>query len=112
MSGRMPARSSIRELAGTDHFCRRGNFFLPTLPLDYALESDFSFEKLPTMNEREIFTAAMQQSDVAARAAFLKQACGEDAALRERVHGLLVAHEQLGTFMDSSSSPDIVDPPI
>jgi WD40 repeat protein len=64
------------------------------------------------MNEREIFTLALQQPDVAAREAFLNQACGDDAALRERVNGLLAAHQQLESFMDSPSSVDTVDRPI
>lgn len=61
------------------------------------------------MNEREIFTAAVQQSDVSARDAYLAKACGDNAGLRERVCALLVEHERLGNFMESPSSLDIFD---
>jgi hypothetical protein len=48
------------------------------------------------MSEREIFLAAIDLPDPAARAAFLDRACGGDAALRERVEALLTAHAGAG----------------
>ena len=53
------------------------------------------------MNEREIFVAALKKSDPTERAAYLAEACGSDAALREQVEALLGEHEQLGSFLES-----------
>ena len=41
------------------------------------------------MSERDIFLAALEIADPAARAAYLAEACGADAGLRRRVDGLL-----------------------
>ncbi|MDB5389817.1 MAG: pknB 29 [Planctomycetaceae bacterium] len=49
------------------------------------------------MSEREIFLEAMNRADKAARAAYLDQACGTDAALRRRI-------EELLGFLDSDHS--------
>jgi WD40 repeat protein/serine/threonine protein kinase len=46
------------------------------------------------MSERDIFAAAMRKTEPAERAAFLEQACAGDAALRQRVEMLLLAHDQ------------------
>jgi serine/threonine protein kinase/tetratricopeptide (TPR) repeat protein len=43
------------------------------------------------MNEREVFIAALQIDDPAARAAYLDQACGGDNELRKRLDVLLIA---------------------
>lgn len=42
---------------------------------------------------KELFVAALEVPAGEARNAFLQQACGEDAALRERVEVLLAAHD-------------------
>jgi tetratricopeptide (TPR) repeat protein/serine/threonine protein kinase len=63
------------------------------------------------MTEREIFTAALHQESPAERAAYLDAACGNDAALRERVESLLAEHEQLGSFMEVSAPDATVDSP-
>jgi hypothetical protein len=47
-----------------------------------------------------IFEAALELPEEQ-RAAFLKQACADDAALRQRVEALLRAHEAAGTFMEN-----------
>jgi WD40 repeat protein/serine/threonine protein kinase len=52
------------------------------------------------MNEREIFSAAVQQQDLAERAAYLEQACAGDGPLRQRVEVLLHAHEMAGSFLE------------
>src|SRR5579862_6408561 len=39
------------------------------------------------------------------RAAYLDEACGEDAVLRQRVVALLRAHEAAGKFMDNPAMP-------
>jgi WD40 repeat protein/serine/threonine protein kinase len=51
------------------------------------------------MNERDIFTAALQIADPVERAAFLDQACVNDSALRQRIDALLQAHENAGSFL-------------
>jgi serine/threonine protein kinase/tetratricopeptide (TPR) repeat protein len=56
------------------------------------------------MSEREIFVAALAKSDPRARAAYLAQACGDDAALRRRVDSLVHEHEQLGSFLESPAA--------
>ena len=48
---------------------------------------------------QEVFLAAVELP-VAARAAFLDRECGGDAELRERVEGLLSAHEASGSFLN------------
>jgi hypothetical protein len=52
------------------------------------------------MTECEIFMAAVEKDDPSERAAYLDQACGADASLRQRVEALLRSHEQSATFMD------------
>jgi regulation of enolase protein 1 (concanavalin A-like superfamily) len=51
------------------------------------------------MNQRDIFAAAVQIADRLARAAYLEQACGDDASLRQRVEILLRAHDSAGDFL-------------
>ncbi len=53
------------------------------------------------MTEREIFIAAVQKDGAAERAAYLQEVCGVDAALRERVEGLLRIHANAGSFLES-----------
>jgi hypothetical protein len=50
------------------------------------------------MNERAIFTEALDRDTPADRAAYLDTACAGDPALRERVEALLRSHEQAGEF--------------
>jgi WD40 repeat protein/serine/threonine protein kinase len=57
------------------------------------------------MNERDIFIAALRQPDLAARVAYLAEACGTDRALRGRVEELLREQEQLGSFLESPAAP-------
>jgi WD40 repeat protein/serine/threonine protein kinase len=51
------------------------------------------------MSERDLFIAALQKDDPAERAAFLDQACGGDAALRQRIEVLLHAHAGAADFL-------------
>jgi WD40 repeat protein/serine/threonine protein kinase len=53
------------------------------------------------MSERDIFIAAIQLDDPAGRGEFLRDACGADGALRERVEGLLHVYDRDGTFPES-----------
>ncbi|MEX0676947.1 MAG: protein kinase [Pirellulales bacterium] len=48
----------------------------------------------------KIFGEALTRADAAARAAYLDQACGDDAPLRERVEALLAAHDDAGSFLE------------
>ena len=52
------------------------------------------------MSERDIFTAAREMSDPAARSAYLDGACGGDPGLRSRVEVLLRAHGQPDSLLD------------
>ncbi|MFI5461563.1 MAG: tetratricopeptide repeat protein [Isosphaerales bacterium] len=47
------------------------------------------------------FAQALEKSDPSERAAYLDQACGADAELRQRVERLLQAHDQAGDFLES-----------
>jgi WD40 repeat protein/serine/threonine protein kinase len=53
------------------------------------------------MNERELFLAALEKDDSTERAAYLAQACGDDANLRQRIERLLRLHGEAGSFLDS-----------
>src|SRR5438876_6522803 len=65
------------------------------------------------MNEREVFIGAIQLDDPAARGEFLQRACATDAALRERVEGLLSVYDRPGNFPQSPvARPEVtVDQP-
>ena len=71
------------------------------------------------MSEREIYAAASERSDPAARAAFLDEACGGDTALRSRVEQLLsdapastpaVAEGYTRTLPPGAGHPDFAVP--
>lgn len=52
------------------------------------------------MNERTLFTNALEKEDPAQRQSYLDEACAGDAALRERVEALLRSHQRQGPFLD------------
>jgi serine/threonine protein kinase/tetratricopeptide (TPR) repeat protein len=54
---------------------------------------------------KEIFLAAVDKATPAERAAYLDQACSGDPALRQRVEGLLQAHDEPGTFLRGARAP-------
>src|SRR5437773_5971920 len=56
--------------------------------------------------ELEIFAGALKSTDPEQRAAYLDQACGGDAELRQRVEALLKAHADAGTFLQSPAVPE------
>ena len=56
---------------------------------------------------RTIFNEALDLNDAAARERFLEEACGADAALRERVEKLLHAHDEADGFLPQASAPAI-----
>ena len=53
----------------------------------------------PTMNERDVFIAALQIESRAQRQAYLDEACGSDEELRLQVAALLATHERAGNFL-------------
>jgi WD40 repeat protein/serine/threonine protein kinase len=55
----------------------------------------------PTLNEADIFNAARRIEDPAARRLYVREACGEDGALADRVEALLRLHDEDTTFLDS-----------
>ena len=60
------------------------------------------------MNEREIFTAALDRYSPEERRAYLDEACGNDLELRRRVEALLQSHEDAGDFLER---PALVEEP-
>src|SRR5215470_15328433 len=52
------------------------------------------------MTEETIFAAALEKSTPAERAAYLDEACGGDAGLRQRVEALLATQNKLGAFLE------------
>ena len=63
------------------------------------------------LREEVIFHAALERPTPEERAAYLRDACGEDASLRQRVEALLQAAEQTGTFLDKPAVSLVVPPP-
>jgi serine/threonine protein kinase/tetratricopeptide (TPR) repeat protein len=57
------------------------------------------------MTERDLFLAALDHADPAARAVFLDRACAGDAILRGQVEELLRAHEAAGSFLEKHPAP-------
>ena len=56
------------------------------------------------MNERDLFIAAVQLDNDAQRAAFLKEICAEDLALRHRVEALILAFGKAGSFLQQPAT--------
>ncbi len=63
------------------------------------------------MHERSVFLSALEIADEARRAAFLSEACGGDAALRQRVDKLLQAHAPARHFLDTPAQIGTEDAP-
>jgi hypothetical protein len=53
------------------------------------------------MNEREIFLAALDIVDPAARREFLEQACQGDRSVRDSVEALFASHESAKSFLQT-----------
>jgi serine/threonine protein kinase len=56
------------------------------------------------VDEEAIFAAALERASPAQRRAFVKQACGSDAKLQALVEGLLQAHENPDSFLESPAA--------
>src|SRR5262245_51413575 len=52
------------------------------------------------MKAEDILLEAVEKKTPAERTAYLDAACGQDAALRALVEGLLKSHEQAGSFLE------------
>src|SRR5260221_13179332 len=65
---------------------------------------DSSMAAMP-LNDQAVFDEARKIEAQAAREAFLQQACGSDAAFRERVRALLKAYEESRAFLESPADP-------
>jgi serine/threonine protein kinase len=52
------------------------------------------------MTDETIFATALEKANPAKRAAFLAEACGDDAARRKRLEGLLLAHTRAADFLE------------
>src|SRR5215471_16844358 len=68
-----------------------------------------------TLDEKAIFNVARQMGSPDARAEYLRQACGTDVGLRERVQVLLHAYEEQASFLESPPPvglPPTVDRPV
>jgi eukaryotic-like serine/threonine-protein kinase len=68
----------------------------------------------PDNREREVFSTALEYSVPAERAAYLAEACGENAALRQSVESLLRVHEAEGGLLTQrdGASTGYVDVPL
>ncbi len=66
------------------------------------------------MKAEELFLAAVEKKTPRDRAAYLDDACGDDAPLRAQVEGLLESHEEAGSFLDQPlfNSAATIDQPI
>src|SRR5208283_244599 len=53
---------------------------------------------------KEIFADALEKANAAERAAYLAQACGKDAQLRQQVENLLQALEKAGGFLEQPAA--------
>ncbi len=66
------------------------------------------------MKEREIFDKALAIAAPAERSQYLDEVCGDNERLRGHIEGLLLAHEDLGSFLQSppvgAGSPTIDQP--
>lgn len=59
------------------------------------------------MTEEQVFLAALDLPDDAARAAYLDEACGDDTGLRRKVDGLLASHFKSGEFLDVPAAEQV-----
>src|SRR5438105_2642606 len=57
--------------------------------------------KAPGIGIDEVYCAAVEYDDPAARAAYLAEACGTDSDLRRQVERLLDARAERGSFLES-----------
>lgn len=58
------------------------------------------------MNERDIFLAAIEMTDLDERTSFVTRACGDARELRVKVEELLKAHDQASQFLETPAAAD------
>src|SRR3954449_2903193 len=61
-------------------------------------------ERLANERVKTVFQSALDREKPAKREAFLIEACGKDAALRQRVDALLAAHDNTNSILDQSAA--------
>src|SRR5262245_36525762 len=54
-----------------------------------------------TLNEADIFLAALELDNLESRAAYLDSACADDAKLRQRIEALLGRHQESTGVLDA-----------
>jgi hypothetical protein len=59
------------------------------------------------VTEEQIFLAALDLPDAAARAAYLNKACGGNTEFRRQVEALLAAHFRSGAFLDVPAAEQV-----
>ena len=59
------------------------------------------------MNERTVFTTALEKENTAQRKEYLDEVCAGDPALRDRVEALLRSHEREGPFLDEPAAQQL-----
>src|SRR5215475_13856680 len=64
------------------------------------------------MSERDIFIAALQKGDPAARQAYLDEACARQPELRRQVEDLLRLHEGAGSFLQKPAAESVATGPV
>ena len=64
-----------------------------------------------TRRTREIFAQALDFASRHERVSYIQSVCGKDGVLRERVFGLISAHDQAGTFLPESSNAICLENP-
>src|SRR5262245_36054549 len=60
------------------------------------------------MTERDLFIAALQKHDAGQRREYLREACGTNLALLDRVEGLLRVYEDGDNFLESPPTPPTI----
>src|SRR5262249_54427223 len=65
--------------------------------------------KAPGIGIDEIYFAAVEYEDPAARAAYLAEACGSDTELRRQMERLLDARAERGSFLESPALGSTID---
>ena len=60
------------------------------------------------MDEKALFSAAIQLKTGSARAEFVDDHCRGNQHLRERIEALIRSHEEAGTFLNESAAPSTI----
>ncbi len=73
--------------------------------VSWACETTVSADLGASMEDRSeaelVFSMALSKTAAVDRIAFLNEACGENAVLRQQVEGLLAAHDAMGQFLEN-----------